>query len=155
MKKYTSKSLADIAEAAGSMLLFALFAVCMLIIIGAAVSAYTRISSGYEQSFTESASLKYVTNKLRGADGAEILGNGEGIAVESGGIVCVIYSGSDGIYEKNTALGEAPEMSGGACIFSNASLLVTEDGGLYTVTVTHKDEKARVLVRKTQPSLRA
>lgn len=148
MKKYTSKSLADIAEAAGSMLLFTLFAACMLIIIGAAASVYTRISSGYEQSFTSSATLKYVTNKLRGADSAEILGEGEGIAVVNGGIMCVIYSGADGIYEKNISLGETPEMSGGTCIFGAAELSVTDDGSLYTISVLYDNEKSRVLVRK-------
>ncbi|MGN0651316.1 MAG: hypothetical protein ACI4KM_12850 [Oscillospiraceae bacterium] len=148
MRKYTSKSLADIAEAAGSMLLFTLFAACMLIIIGAAASVYTRISSAYEQSFTSSASLKYVTNKLRSADSAEILGGGEGIAVVNGGITSVIYSGADGIYEMNISSGETPEMSGGTCIFGAAELSVTEDGSLYTVSVTYDNEENRVLVRK-------
>lgn len=149
MKKYTSKSLADIVEAAGSMILFTLFAACMLVIIGAAASTYARINSGYEQSFTASASLKYVTNKLHSADSAEILGSGEGIAVVSGGIKCVIYSGTDGIYEKNISLEETPEMSGGDCIFSGAALSVAEDEGLYTITVKHKDEENWVLVRKS------
>ena len=147
MKKYTSKSLADITEAAGSMLLFTLFAACMLIIISAAASAYSRINSGYEKSFTVSASLKYVTNKLRSADSVEILGD-EGIAVENGGILCVIYCGTDGIYEKNISAGETPEMSGGTCIFAEAALYVTEEGNLYTIAVTRGEETSQVLVRK-------
>lgn len=148
MKKYTSKGLADMAGTMGSILLFLLFAVCMLIMISVAASAYSKIKGEFGQTFSASSSLKYVTNKLRSADSAEILGEGSGLAVKSGGLVCVIYSAPDGIYEKSIPADETPEMSGGSLIFEDMSLSVTEDGELYTVSVCVGGDSGTVLVRK-------
>lgn len=148
MKKYASKGLVDIVSTAGSMVLFLLFAVCMLIMVSAAASTYARITRSYEQTFSSSAALRYVTNKLRSADSAEILDGGSGVAVTDGGIVCVIYAGSDGIYERSAAAGAPALMQGGSRIFEGASVAITEADGLYTVTVTRGGESRSVFVRK-------
>lgn len=148
MKKYASKGLADIAGTTGSMLLFMLFAVCMLIIVSTAASVYGRIKSGFEREFSSSASLRYVSNKIRNADSTELFSDGSGIAVTNGGILCIIYCGENGIYEKNVAAGADFTAEGGNCIFPDEAFSVGEDGELYRITVTEGAESSSVYVRK-------
>ena len=82
------------------MLLFVLFAVCMLLAVAVAADTYGRIKTGYQQSFGSAASIKYVTNKLRSAERITLLDNG-GAAVESDGLV-----ERDGLYEIMVTAGE-------------------------------------------------
>ena len=69
MRDYKGRNLADTASAVGSMLLFVLFAVCMLMAVAVAADTYGRIKTGYQQSFGTAASIKYISNKLRAAGG--------------------------------------------------------------------------------------
>ncbi len=148
MKNYKVKERADSANAAGSMLLFVLFAVCTLMMIVTAAGTYTRISGDFDGIFGGSAALRYVSNKIRSADRTEIIGGGNGIAAESGGVMSVIYFDDGELYERTAAAGERPEMSGGEPIFSLDSMEISDEGGLYRITVSLNGEDYSVLVRE-------
>ena len=48
MKDHRARSMGDTASAVGSMLLFVLFAVCMLMAVAVAADTYSRIKTGYQ-----------------------------------------------------------------------------------------------------------
>ena len=75
MKDHRARSMGDTASAVGSMLLFVLFAVCMLMAVAVAADTYSRIKTGYQQSFGTAASIKYISNKLRAAENVTLLGD--------------------------------------------------------------------------------
>ena len=148
MKKHITKDFTEIIGTTGSMLLFAAFALCMLIMISAAASTYSRISVGFEKTFGSSSALGYVSNKLRSAEDTQLLGDGSGAAVINGKVACVIYCSDGGIYEKNVPLGGEYTLTGGSRIFDAESLNITEENWLYRVVVANDGEDAAVLVRK-------
>lgn len=148
MKKYASKNLSDVVGTAGSMLLFSIFTVCMLVMISAAASTYSRIRVGFEQTFSSASSLRYMSNKLKGADCAELILDGHGVAVTNGGLVCVIYCTDGGIYEKSVSVGAALEATGGYRIFEADGLSINEEGGLYHIEITTDGETNSAFVRK-------
>lgn len=145
---YRVRTLADTASAVGSMLLFLLFAVCMLMAIAVAADTYSRLKSGYQQSFGTVTSIKYISNKLRAADNVMLLEDGAAAAVESAGTVCVIYCGSDGLYEKTAMSDEIIAADGGDKISDIDSMSITEHDGLYEITVRSRGESASALVRR-------
>ena len=136
---------ADIVGTVGSMLLFLVFTVCMLAIIAAAASTYSEISSGFDRSFTGSASLRYLTNKMRGAESYEIIEDGTGIAAVNGGITCVIYYSDGGLYEKNVS-SEDKAASGGDKIFDIDGLKIAEKDGLYEISVSCGEYSSSVFI---------
>ena len=88
MKDHRARSMGDTASAVGSMLLFVLFAVCMLMAVAVAADTYSRIKTGYQQSFGTAASIKYISNKLRAAENVTLLEDGSlRPAIESAGTV--------------------------------------------------------------------
>lgn len=147
MKSYKSKTLADTASAVGSMLLFLLFAVCMLLAVSVAADTYTRIKSGYQQSFGAVSSIKYISNKLRSGDEVTLLENGKAAAISSDGMTSVIYCRNGELYEKNT-LSEDYSAQGGDVISKVDEMTITEHDGIYEITVSLAGEKSSVLVRR-------
>lgn len=147
MKNYKVRERADSVNAAGSMLLFVLFAVCTLMMIVTAAGTYTRISGDFDGVFGGSAALRYVSNKIRSAERTELIG-ANGIAAESGGVMSVIYFENGELYERTAPAGERPEMSGGEPIFSLDSMEISDEGGLYRITVSLNGEDYSVLVRE-------
>ncbi|MDE6032016.1 MAG: DUF4860 domain-containing protein [Oscillospiraceae bacterium] len=137
---------ADIVGTVGSMLLFLVFTVCMLVIIAAAASTYAGISSGFDRSFTSSASLRYLSNKIRGAESYEIIEGGTGIAAVNGGITCVIYYKDGGLYEKNVSSSDSAAAGGGDKIFNIDGLEITEENGLYVISVSYEEESSSVFI---------
>lgn len=137
---------ADIVGTVGSMLLFLVFTVCMLVIIAAAASTYAGISSGFDRSFTSSASLRYLSNKIRGAESYEIIEGGTGIAAVNGGITCVIYYRDGGLYEKNVSSSDSAAAGGGDKIFNIDGLEITEENGLYVISVSYEEESSSVFI---------
>ncbi len=147
MKYRSDRTLADTASAVSSMFLFLLFAVCMLMSIAVAADTYDRIKTGYQQSFGASASIKYVSNKLRTAQSVILLDNG-GAAVECGGIVSVIWCADGALYEKNTEVGENITADGGDRISSIDMMNISEHDGLYEITVSAGKQTSAAFVRK-------
>ena len=128
------------------MLLFLMFTVCMLVIVAAAASTYAGISSGFDRSFTSSASLRYLSNKIRGAESYEIIEDGTGIAAVNGGITCVIYYENGGLYEKNVSSAEIAAAGGGDKIFDIDGLEIRQENGLYEISVSYEEKKSSVFI---------
>ena len=148
MKNYRNKTLSDTVSTIGSMLLFLLFAGCLLMMIAVAAGTYSRISSNFDKTFGTTASLRYISNKLKGCDSVEIVENGSGLVLKNGGAVNVIYFGSGGLYEK-TVLSDSPvELTGGDRIFELSGLTVSDTGELYKITVALDGDENSTFIRK-------
>ena len=142
------KATSRVLGTASSLLLFLIFAVCMLVIIGAGAGIYSRINSGHEVTYGSSAAIKYVSNKIRASDSCEIIADGSGIALTNGNVLCVIYSGEKGIYERNSSLESGISTDGGELVIETESLAVSEKDGLYEISVLCSGNASSVLVRK-------
>lgn len=148
MKNYRNKTLSDTVSTIGSMLLFLLFAGCLLMMIAVAAGTYSRISSNFDKTFGTTASLRYISNKLKSCDSAEIAENGGGLILKSGGAVDVIYFSNGGLYEK-TVLSDTPvELTGGDRIFELSNLTVSDVGELYKITAALDGDENSTFVRK-------
>ncbi|MCX4357676.1 MAG: hypothetical protein OSJ43_15905 [Oscillospiraceae bacterium] len=148
MKKYRNKTLSDTVSTIGSMLLFLMFAGCLLMIIAVAAGTYSRISSNFDKTFGSSASLRYISNKLKSCDSAEIVGQGSGIVLRSDGIFDVIYFGDNGLYEKTVMSDTDIGFSGGDRIFELNGMTVSDLGNLYKITVVFNGGENSTLIRK-------
>ena len=136
MRSLLGRKLADSVNSVGSMILFLLFAVCSLIIVAAGVSTYSRISDNYSSTFSSSAAVRYVTNKIRGADSVVLSEDWTGLTVYNGDTACVIMNTDSGLAEKTLRSGSEVEYTGGDMIFPGVRMIVEEDGsGIYSITV--------------------
>lgn len=111
-----SKRLTETVSSAGSMVLFLMFAVFSLIIITVAASAYKRISDNYDDTFNSAAAVRYVTNKLRAAENAEVLDGGE-IMLADSGYKTLIYERGGVLYERLFSDGQEVIADGGEAVF--------------------------------------
>lgn len=148
MKKYKSKDLSDTIGTVGSMLLFLLFAGCMLMIVAAAAGTYSRISTNFDKTFGTTASLRYVSNKIKGSESARIIENGSGLVLKSGAAVNVIYFKDGGLYEKTVASEEDASADGGDKIFDLSEMNISEDGGAYRITAAFGGDRSHTFVRR-------
>lgn len=148
MKKYQNKTLSDTVSTVGSMLLFLMFAACLLMIIAVAAGTYSRISSNFDKTFGSTASLRYISNKLKSCDSAEIVGQGSGIILRSDGVLDVIYFGNNGLYEKTVMSETDAGLSGGDRIFELNGMTVADLGDLYKITVAFDGGENSTLIRK-------
>ncbi len=148
MKKYRNKTLSDTVSTVGSMLLFLMFAACLLMIIAVAAGTYSRISTNFDKTFGSSASLRYISNKIKSCESVEIAEQGSGIILDSGGIFDVIYFGNNGLYEKTVTSEESADLSGGSKIFELNGMTVSDMGSLYKITVRYDDGENSTLIRK-------
>ncbi len=148
MKKYRNKTLSDTVSTVGSMLLFLLFASCLLMMIAVAAGTYSRISSNFDKTFGSTASLRYISNKLKGCDSAEIVGDGSGLVLRSGGAANVIYFSNGGLYEKTVLSDASVELTGGDRIFELAGMTVSDVGDLYKITVALDGGENSTFIRK-------
>lgn len=124
----------------GSMLLFLVFAVLSLIMISVGAATYSRISDGFRSTFSSSAAVRYVTNKIRSGERAVVENGGKGLAVYSGSLVCVIMTDGNGIGERNARADQYIDYTGGDVIFPGTSLSISEKDGLYIITAVSGDE---------------
>lgn len=131
-----------------SLILFLIFTLCMLMIIGSGAGIYSRIKSGYEASYGSSAAIKYISNKIRASDSCSIADDGKTVIITDGGLTCVIYSKDGGIYEKTVVSGSEISTEGGNHVSSAENINVSEKDGLYEISVTHNGETMSVLLRK-------
>ena len=148
MKNYKSKDLSDTIGTIGSMLLFLLFAGCMLMMVASAAGTYSRISNNFNKTFGTTASLRYVSNKIKSAETAEIIENGSGLILKNGTAVNVIYFKDNGLYEKTVMSEEDAFPGGGERIFELTELNVSENGGTYKVTAVFGSDKDFTYVRR-------
>ncbi|MDE6132461.1 MAG: DUF4860 domain-containing protein, partial [Oscillospiraceae bacterium] len=128
-----TKRLSETVSAAGSMVLFLIFTVCCLVIITVAATAYKRISENYDNTFNSAAAVRYVTNKLRSCDSAEITENGD-ILMESVGIKTLIYERDGVLYERLFSADSEAVPEGGEAVFSAEGFEVEDCGGLAKIS---------------------
>lgn len=148
MKNYRNKTLSDTVSTIGSMLLFLLFAGCLLMMIAVAAGTYSRISSNFDKTFGTTASLRYISNKLKSCDTAEIVENGSGLVLKSSGVTDVIYFRNGGLYEKTVLSESAVELTGGDRIFELSALTVSDTGNLYKISVALDGSENSTFIRK-------
>lgn len=146
MKSFDERKFGSTISSVASMLLFLLFTVCMLIIISVAAGTYGRINSSREKSFGLSASLHYLTNKIKSADTVSLIDNG--IVVENSGIACVIYYSDGGVYEKTIQASDIPEAKDGERIFKLDGMEIKEQDNLYRITVKSENDQCCAFVGK-------
>lgn len=142
-----SKRLGETVSSAASMTLFLIFAVCCLIIISVAATAYGRISKNYENTFDSTAAVRYITNKLRACGEAEVVSETE-LLLRDNGYSTLIYHSGGAVWERLFPEGETPVSSGGERLFSAEQLIIEEDGGLIGITVRDGDDVFTACCRK-------
>lgn len=148
MKKYKNKGLGDTISTIGSMLLFMLFTGCLLMMIAVAAGTYSRISTNFDKTFGTSASLRYISNKLKSSQSAEIAENGTALFLQSDGVCDIIYFKNGSLYEKSVSATNTPTADGGFRIFDLSEMKITEDGGLIKISVKLNDEQNFTYVRR-------
>ncbi len=131
-----------------SMLLFLVFAVCMLFIIGAAAGTYSRISKSYDTTYGSAASIRYISNKIRAADSCDVFQDGSGVILINGSMACVIYYNENGIYEKNVSVDSDINSAGGEMIFEIDAMSIKCLDDVYLITVNVGGSISDVYVRK-------
>lgn len=148
MKKYKNKSLGDMISTVGSMLLFLLFTGCLLLMIVVAAGTYSRISTNFDKTFGSSATLRYISNKVKNAETIEIAENGTALYLTDSGIINVIYFRNSSLFEKSVAADDEPTPDGGEKIFDISEINVSEQGDLLKITVTLNGEQNSAYVRR-------
>ena len=148
MKKYEKKSLGDMISTVGSMLLFLLFTGCLLLMIAVAAGTYSRISTNFDKTFGSSATLRYISNKVKSAESVEIAENGTVLYLTDNGVVDIIYFRNSTLYEKSILEDIEPVLDGGDKIFSLSGIKVSEQGSLLKITVTLNGEENSTYVRR-------
>ena len=148
MRKYQNAALSDSIATIGSMLLFLLFAGCLLMIIAVAAGTYSRISTNFDRTFGETAALRYVSNKIKSSESAEIIQDGEALILKNGGITNIIYYRSGGLYEKSISSEDEPSADGGDKIFDINKMNISEDDRWFKITVALGEEENYTLVRR-------
>lgn len=148
MKKYKNKSLGDTISTIGSMLLFLLFTGCLLMMITVAAGTYSRISTNFDKTFGSSASLRYISNKVKNADSVQISENGSALYLIDGEILNVIYFQDNSLYEKSVNADTEPSLDGGDRIFELSGLSVSEQGSILKITVTINGKQNSTYVRR-------
>lgn len=141
MKTLIGKKLANSASSIGNMILFLIFAVCSLIMISVGAVTYSRISDGFRSSFSSSAAVRYVTNKIRSGERTVIENDGKGIAVYNGDTVCVIMTDNGNVGERNARTEAYQDYVGGDIIFPRTTVEFKETDGVYMITAVSGNEK--------------
>lgn len=148
MKIVNNTRVTGVLNTVASLLLFLMFAVCMLVVIGAGAGIYSRINKSYETTYGSVAAVRYVSNKIKSSDSCEIIENGKGIAIENGNLVCIIYEGSEGLYEKNLPTGSEITADGGNVVVEKTGMTVSESDGVYEISVSCSGDNIKTFVRK-------
>lgn len=148
MKNYKNRSLSDVISTVGSMTLFLLFTGCLLMMIAVAAGTYSRISSNFDKTFGSSASLRYISNKLKSAEKVSVAEDGKALYLEDESIIDIIYFSNGALYENNFSSDTVPTLSGGAKIFDLTDISISEQGELFKVTVTLDGEQNSTYVRR-------
>ncbi len=148
MKDTVGVSTARVLNTVASLLLFLVFTICMLIIIGTAAGTYSRINSGYERIYGSAAAIRYISNKIRASDEVEIMNGGAGLVLESDGICSVIYHKGSSLYEKSVSPEGNTSPTGGDAVIAVDHLSVIDMGDMYEITVGQGSSSSSVMLRK-------
>lgn len=133
-----TKRVAETVGSAASMTLFLIFAVCCLIIITVAASAYERINGSYEAVFNSTAAVRYVSNKLHACDSAELISEKE-LLIKNDGFSILIYEQDGTLYERLFPADAEIKAESGEQLFSVGSFSVKTDGVCFVIRVSGTD----------------
>lgn len=149
MNRPEVKRRAEIVSSAANMTLFLLFAVCCLVMISVAASAYSRINENYGNTFNSTAAVRYITNKIRASESAEILAENQ-LLLENSGYSTLIYQQNGIIYERLFPEGDIITPEGGETLFRAEKLTISGKSGLVSVRIT--DDKGSSFEAVCRPS---
>lgn len=138
MNRPETKRLAEAVSSAANMTLFLLFAVCCLVMITVAASAYSRINENYGNTFNSTAAVRYITNKIRASESVEILAENQ-LLLENSGYSTLIYQQDGIMYERLFSEDDIITAEGGEELFRAVKLSLRNKSGLISVTVTDGD----------------
>lgn len=148
MKNYKNRSLGDMISTVASMLLFLIFAGCMLIIIAIAAGTYSQISNSFDKTFGTSATLRYISNKVKNSESAEVAEGGSAVYLKNGELINIIYFENGGLYEKSISADDVPTTDNGDKLFTLSDMNITDSGELLKITVTLNNEENSTFVRR-------
>lgn len=138
MNRPETKRRAEVISSAANMTLFLLFAVCCLVMITVAASAYGRINENYGNTFNSTAAVRYITNKIRASEDAQILA-GNQLLLTNSGYSTLIYQQGDTVYERLFPEGDIITAEGGEELFRASNLFLQDKGGLISIIVTDEN----------------
>lgn len=138
MNRPETKRRAEVISSAANMTLFLLFAVCCLVMITVAASAYGRINENYGNTFNSTAAVRYITNKIRASEDAQILAENQ-LLLTNSGYSTLIYQQGDTVYERLFPEGDIITAEGGEELFRASKLSLQDKGGLISITVTDEN----------------
>lgn len=148
MKNYKNRSFGDMISTVASMLLFLIFAGCLLMIISIAAGTYNRISNTFDKTFGSSASLRYISNKIKNSESTEIAEEGTAIYLKSGELMNIIYFENGALYEKSISADEVPSTGDGDKLFDLGNMKISDNGELLKITVTLNNEENSTYIRR-------
>lgn len=147
MKNYKKRNMSDTVGTIGSMLLFLLFAGCLLMIIAVAAQTYSRLSTNFDKSFGSSASLRYISNKIKNANTAEIVEE-DVLCLKYDDMMELVFFKNGALYEKCVGIDSEIVTEGGDKIFELSDMKVFDEGNLIKITVLLNGEENLTYVRR-------
>lgn len=147
MKNYKKRNMSDTVGTIGSMLLFLLFAGCLLMIIAVAAQTYSRLSTNFDKSFGSSASLRYISNKIKNANTAEIVEE-DVLCLKYDDMMELVFFKNGALYEKCVGIDSEIVTEGGDKIFELSDMKVFDEGNLIKITVLLNGEENSTYVRR-------
>lgn len=147
MKNYKKRNMSDTVGTIGSMLLFLLFAGCLLMIIAVAAQTYSRLSANFDKSFGSSASLRYISNKIKNANTAEIVEE-DVLCLKYDDMMELVFFKNGALYEKCVGIDSEIVTEGGDKIFELSDMKVFDEGNLIKITVLLNGEENSTYVRR-------
>ncbi len=138
MNRPETRRRAEVISSAANMTLFLLFAVCCLVMVTVAASAYSRINENYGNTFNSTAAVRYITNKIRASEDTEMLAENQLLLVNSG-YSTLIYQQNGIIYERLFPEGDIITAEGGEELFKAEKLHLQMKNGAISVTVTDEN----------------
>lgn len=134
MVRPQTRRLAETVSSAAGMTLFLIFAVCCLIMITVAASAYKRINDSYGEVFNSAAAVRYVSNKLHACESAELISEKE-LLIKSSGFSTLIYERDGVLYERLFPEDSEIKSESGERLFTVGDFSVKKDGELLAINV--------------------
>lgn len=142
-----TRRLAETISSAAGMTLFLIFAVCCLIMITVAASAYKRINDSYGGVFNSTAAVRYVSNKLHACESAELISDKE-LLIKNSGFSTLIYERDGVLYERLFPENSEVKAESGERLFAVGDFSVKKDGKLLSISVIGENGEAfRTLCR--------
>lgn len=143
-----TRRLAETVSSAAGMTLFLIFAVCCLIMITVAASAYKRIDDSYSEVFNSTAAVRYVSNKLHACESAELISDKELLIKKNSGFSTLIYERDGVLCERLFPEDAEIKAESGEQLFTVGDFSVKMDGELIAVSVRSENgESFRTLCR--------